>query len=63
MRSVIRPPGADYLVGWREATVTKKWPVPAADGTVLIRVRFDTAMDPSLWCDLTKDPYLSCAWS
>jgi hypothetical protein len=25
MRSVIRPPGADYLVGWREATVSKKW--------------------------------------
>src|SRR5271166_5534412 len=25
MRSVIRPPGADYLVGWRETTVSKKW--------------------------------------
>ena len=21
----------------------------------------DTAMDPGLWCDVTKDPYLSCA--
>jgi len=20
-----RPPGADYLVGWRETTVSKKW--------------------------------------
>jgi len=25
MRSVIRPPGADYLVGWWETTVSKKW--------------------------------------
>ncbi len=25
MRSVIRPPGADYLAGCREATVSKKW--------------------------------------
>ena len=25
------------------------------------RAEADTAMDPSLWCDVTKDPYLSCA--
>ena len=27
------------------------------------RAEADTAMDPSLWCDGTKDPYLSCAWA
>ncbi len=25
------------------------------------RAEADTAMDPGLWCDVTKDPYLSCA--
>lgn len=25
------------------------------------RAEADAAMDPSLWCEVTKDPYLSCA--
>jgi len=25
------------------------------------RAEADTAVDPGLWCDVTKDPYLSCA--
>jgi hypothetical protein len=26
-----------------------------------LRAEPDTATDPSLWCDVTKDSYLSCA--